>query len=907
MTALRVLLLRLLDVVLARRRDARLKEEIESHLGLLTDEYEARGLTPAAARAAARRAFGGIDQIKADYRDQRGLPLFDALTQDLRFAVRILGRDRGFAATAVLVLGLGIGVNNMLFTILNAHTIRGLPIDRVDRVLFISTIDDRSMERGVSYLDFRDMHAAAKTFGAMVAFTNAPVALAGDGHVPERHDASFVSAHAFSLIGTQPVSGRAFASDDDRPGAPPLVVLSSGLWRSRYGSDSGIVGRSIFVNDISATVIGVMPERSGFPSNAEIWLPLAQFPGLLAQRRDTRTLRVFGRLRDGIAVAAARAEVEGIADQLSGEHPDTNKNVRARVVPINERFMGRLTDPAWMAFMATGVLVVVISGANVANLMFARAIYRRREIAIRSSLGATRRRVMRQLLIEGGVLASLGGLAGLGAALAGVRVFRTAIPENVLPYWQFDYSMDARVFVALVGVSVATVFVFALLPAVHASRTDVVAVLKGGGRSGSDQRAPQRWSTAFLVAEFALTVVLLATAAVSVRIAKPTLPSDAVIDTREILTATVTLPETKYRTSQQRIDFYRRLQERLGAIPGVLSTSVASALPRSGAAEEQLQIDGRPLDNDKRQPVLTVAVGPRYFATLGLTLPRGREFSSADLSSGPAYAIVNDAFARRFFSGQDPLGRRIALTLPSTPAASAPSAPSGPSASSAPSAPSALSATAPTWLTIIGTAPDVRQRSAPAPDALVYRLIDITAPPSASLLVRSRTSPEILRPLLDEQLAAIDPTLPLYKVHTMKQVIRDSEWVGRISSRLATVLTLIAVMLSTVGLYAVTAHAVGQKRQELGVRIALGARPMQVIGVIVRRAVFQLTVGFAAGIGCTMVWAWLFSSGSAEVKPTDPQPLMMVAAMLLVLAVTACIVPARRAIRLDPVAAIRRD
>jgi putative ABC transport system permease protein len=882
-TTIRVLLSRALDLVLGRRRDERLTEEIQAHLDLLTDEYVVRGMTPAEARLAARRAFGGVDQVRAVYRDQRGLPFVDALTQDVRFAVRLLRRDRGFAVTSVLVLGLGIGVNNMLFTILNAHTIRGLPMNRVDRVVHISTFDDRNADRGVSYADFEDFRSAAQSFVGLAAFTNAPVAVAGDGHTPERLESTFVSENAFALIGTQPVLGRSFAPEDDRPGAAAVAILGSGAWQSRYGGDRAVLGRSILVNGAAASIIGVMPERSGFPSTAQVWLPLWQTPGLAMQKRDAWTLRVFGRVRDGVTVSAARAEIESIADRLSRDHPETNTRVRARVVPINERYLGRLTDPAWLAFMTAGFLVVVISCANVANLMLARSVHRAREIAIRTSLGASRRRVVRQLLIEGGVLATLGGVLGLGVAMTGVRLFRSAIPENVLPYW-FDYSMDGRVVTALIAISLGTVFVFALLPAIHASKTDVNRVLKAGGPTGTASRVARRWATAFLIAEFALTVVLLAQLAVSLRIASPTLPADPIIDTRDVLTAAITLPAEQYRTPDQRTEFYRRFDERLRAIPSVSSMSVASALPFSGAAEQRLDIAGRAPASGASQPtVWTIAVRPRYFETLGLTLTRGRDFTEEDGSPGHAHAVVNTRFAQQFFGDQDPIGQRIALSPPQAAQAD------------------------PNWLTVIGVSPDIRQRPVDDPDPLVYLPYRAAPPASAALLVRSGNETAALASLIRNEVLALDPNLPLYRMRTMTQVIRDAQWNGRVAHNLVLVLTFIAVGLSTVGLYAVTAHGVSQRTHEIGVRTALGARPRQVIGIILRRALVQLALGFTAGIACTLVWDRLFSSGRAGVRATDPQSLIIVAAMLTVIAGVACSVPARRATHLDPVAAIRHE
>ena len=378
--------------------------------------------------------------MKEDYRDQRGLPHLETLLQDVRLAVRLLRRDPGFAAAAVAVLGLGIGVNNMLFTILNAHTIRGLPIRDADRVVYLTTFDDRSPDLGVSFLDFTDWRSGARSFDALAAFTTEPAVFSGDGRAPYTFTGTFVSATAFALVGTQPMLGRDFTASDDTPGAPAVIILGSGAWESRYGRDPGILGRAIAVNGAPAVIVGVMPERSGFPSSTgQVWLPLSQVPGLREQARDNRTLSVIGRVRSGIDVSHARAEIETITRQLASDHAATSKQVRARVVPINEQYVGSYTHPGWIAFAAVGILVVLISCANAANLMLAHSLNRSREIAIRTALGASRLRIIRQLSVEGATLAALAGTVGLGLAIAGTRLFSAGIPSGELPYW-VEYS-----------------------------------------------------------------------------------------------------------------------------------------------------------------------------------------------------------------------------------------------------------------------------------------------------------------------------------------------------------------------------------------------------------------------------------------------------------------------------------
>jgi putative ABC transport system permease protein len=588
---------------------------------------------------------------------------------------------------------------------------------------------------------------------------------------------------------------------------------------------------------------------------------------------------VFGRVSDAASVFEAQAEVESILDRIAREHSETSKGLRARVVPINERFLGRPTDQAWLAFIAVGFLMLTVSCANVANLMLARSVLRAREIAIRGSLGASRSRVVSQLLIESTVLAGAAGVLGLMVSLAGVRLFASAIPQNILPYW-LHYAMDARIFAALIAVSFGTVLIFGLVPAFQASRIDVNRVLKDGGRSGTTTGGARRWTTTFLVAEFALTVVVLAQVVVSNRNTVRELPSDAAITSPEILTAAITLPAGKYAAAEQRAEFYRELENRLGNLADISGVAVANTLPLQGAVEQGLQVEGDTRTADEKPPsVRTVAVTSGYFDAIAVPLERGRRF--AEDGSAADTAIVSRRFVDMFFRDQDPIGRRIRLIIPG-----------------APQAP---------WMTIIGVAQDVRYRPVAQSDPVVYRPFRASPMETASLLVRNTAAPGSLTAVLRQTIAAIDPNLPLYRVRTMQQVAYEAEWNGRVSNRFVITLGLLALSLSIVGLYAVTAHAVAQRRQEIGLRMALGARSADVRRLILRRAIFQVALGLVAGTAGAIAWDALFFSGRVDVRFAAPGVLIPIAALLVLVTAVACVVPLRRAIRLDPSTALRHD
>jgi predicted permease len=881
MTSIRVLMSRLLDLLFSGRRERRLEEEIANHLDLLARQYVATGMAPADARRAAQREFGGVERIKEAYRDQRGLPLIDTVARDFGFAVRLMRRNPGFAVTAVLVLGIGVGVNNMLFTILNAHTMRGLPIPQSGRVFFISSVDAKGADRGVSFADFDDIRTSTRQFAGIAAFRGMPMLVTGDGHAPERLDGAYVTPGAFTLLRIEPVQGRGFLESDDVAGAAPVALLSKYVWLSRYGGDAGILGRTVTIDGAPSTIVGIVPDASGFPSTATIWRPLRHAPGLLTEGRDTRTLQVFGRLTDRAERGEAVAEIAAIGDRLAQEYTDTNRNVRARAVPINDRFLGSPTDSVWIAFMTVGFIVVLISCANVANLMLDRSVLRSRELAIRASVGGSRGRLLQQLLAESAAIAAAGAGVGLLVAIAGTRIFRRAIPGDALPYW-VDYSVDWRVLAALIGVSVVTVLVFGLMPSIRASKSDVVIVLKEGGRSSAASRR-HMWSTAFLAAQVALCVVLLAHFAVAVRADGPGPPSDSILDTPTIVTATLTLPPAIYPANAERAGFYDSLLRRVRGVRAIEAAAFASTLPFTNGESKQLVIDGQRFD-DARRSSLVISITPGYFDALRLPLLQGRDFDESDGVPGREHIIVNESFAQEFFPGGGALGRRIAIG----------------------DAVPVDGATVP-WVTIVGISPTVRQRRGTDSEPVIFVPWAAGAPATGALLVRSGLDSATLVATLRQQVQAIDATMPIFRARTLPQVRHDSSWNGRLSSRLFQFLTFIAVALATVGLYAVTAHGVSQQRHEIGIRMALGARPGQIARRVLRHALVQGCIGFGAGIVCTALWASVFPSGDSELRATDVGSLAIVGAILLAVIVVAAAVPMRRATRLDPLTTIRSD
>jgi predicted permease len=913
-------------VIRRRSVEAELAEEMAFHSAMKQREIDARsgaGARGDAATSTLTREFGSDLLGQDQARDVWIAPWLQSLSQDLRFAVRLLVKDRGTAAVAILALAAGLGVTNTLVTILNAGQ-RGLPFEAGARLVHVGSRDARGEPRFVSRLDFEDWRAAATTFAGLAAYSTSVMNVNDAGRAPERFTGTYISANAFGLVGVAPRLGRDFRPEDDRPGAPPVVILSGAVWKDRYGADPQVIGRTILVNAVPAIVIGVMPDGFGFPFKQDVWQPLAQMPpqmeGLTAQARDARGLDVFGRLAESASLAQAEADLTTIAARLAAAYPETNASVVPAIESFNAHYNGRLTDPMSLALLGAVGFVLLIACENVANLLLARSAQRSREIAIRASLGATRGRIARQLLVESLLLALLAGVCGLALAQLGVRLFANAVDALPKPHW-VQFTMDWRLFAQLGAICVGTGLLFGLAPALHVARTDVNGALKEGGRSGAGGARARRWTGAFVIAELTLTVVLLGGAGLMVRSFVALYRADLVVDASRVLTMQLALPAQKYATPQQRAAFYDRLQERLDALPPVAASAISSNLPFAGARERPLEIAGRPssfpsppplASQPVGQPPLTVpslTIGPRYFEAMALPLLRGRAFTDIDGTPGHESAIVNQLFAAKYFPGEGLLGRRIRLA-DATAAAARPTG-SGANATGAARATGAADAVdaGGRWLTIVGVAATMRQRPFRAPDALVY--LPARAEPAAAVVLIVRggpgSEPEALTPLLREEVRALDPDLPVFGVRPLHRLVSLSRWMNQIYGLMFAVFAAAALVLSAVGLYSVTAYSITQRTQEIGLRMALGAPPSRVVWLFARRVAAQLAIGLALGLAGAIVLGRLLGGALVLTAPADPPTLAVVIILLTLVCATASLIPARRATRLDALTALRRD
>jgi predicted permease len=815
--------------------------------------------------------------------------------EDLRFAARLLHKDRWFSLVAALALALGIGVNATVFTFVNAVLIRGLPIADPERTLAVDSWDrGRSRGQGVSYLDYRDWREHTKAFETFAAYSGTIANLSDEGQPPERYSGSHMTANAFSILGMRPVIGRDFVPDDDRRGAASVALIGHTIWLNRYGSSPSVIGRQVRINDIPTTIIGVMPEGVRFPFNTDVWIPLAQIHGLEEQERNSRPLQTFGHLAPGVTRAQAQSELVNISKKIESENTDTNKDIQARVQTFNEQQNGGPIRTVFLSLMGAVAFVLLIACANVANLLLARATNRAREISVRISLGASRWRVVRQLLMESVLLSALAGIGGLGIAAIGIRLFDRATQDVGRPYW-IQFTMDGTVFAFFAAVCLGTGIIFGLAPALHASKTDINEVLKEGGRSGTAGVRARRWTGALMVAELVLTVVLLAGAGFMMRNFVTMYRLDLGVDTSKLLTMALALPDRKYPALEQRLAFYERLEERLKSNPAIESVTITSNIPLQGGFLRRLEVEGKTVDPNAQKPNVTMlTVDPRYFQTVGLPILRGRDLTDQDGMTGREAAIVNQRFAALHFPGEDPIGRRITLSIDLQGGA----APQG-------GVPLSLTAT------IIGIVPSLRQRDfqLPDPDSIAYLPFRTDPRGFMNLIVRSAGDPRLMTPVLREEVRAVDADLPLFGIRTMDEQLAQARWPFRVFGAMFAMFALIALTLSAVGLYAVTAYAVSQRTQEIGVRMALGAQANEVAWLFLRRSLIQLGIGLTLGVAGALGVGTLFSQTQLLIqnRAGDPITIGGITLLLALVASVACFLPARRATRLDPLVALRRD
>jgi predicted permease len=800
---------------------------------------------------------------------------------EARHAVRSLGRSPGLASIAVLALGLGIGLTTTMFSIVNGVVLQGLPFEESERLLHIerAKLAEGQGSLEVPIHDFLDWRERQESFEDLAAFYGGTVYLAGSEDRPVRYEGAFVTANTFRLLRVRPQLGRDFEDGEDHPSRTKVAILSHRVWQDRYRGDAGVLGRAIRLNGEPATIVGVMPEGFAFPMVQQIWSPLRLDP-LKLKRGEGRTLEVIGRLRPGLTPDHAAAELARIAKELEEAYPATNRGVSTVIKPYITEFIGQ--DSIGLLYTMLGAVfgVLLIACANVANLLLARASLRIREVAIRSALGAGRLRVIAQHLLESAMLATVGGALGIAIAHVGTRLFNQAIAAGPgVPFW-FDIRVNPRVALFVLAVSALAGLLAGIIPAVQASRADVNAILKDESR-GSGLRIG-RFSRGLVIAEITLSCGLLVGAALMVKSVVKLKSFRLEYLTEEVLTARVGLFEADYPNVEVRRRFYRDLRERLAGRPGVEGVALTTSLPVWPTERLRFEIEGVAYDSpDKRPRAGVVRVSPGYLATFGLPLRAGRDFLPSDSSDALPVALVSQSFATRHLAG-DALGKRFR--------------------------PEAEDGGEPAWRTVVGVVSDATQLGIDNPEqALWYEPIDQSDAAFASIAVRTAAAPLSLTSLVRDEVAALDPNLPIYYVYTMRQQVERQTWFYGVFGTLFILFGAIALFLAAIGLYAVMAFSVSRRTQEIGIRMAIGAAAADVLRLILRQSLAMIGIGLALGLVLAAGFARLLTAVLFRIEPWDPTVFGGIVLLLVTTAVAATLLPARRAARLDPVEALHHQ
>ena len=871
----------------ARERD--FAHEIESHLQMHIDDNIRAGMSPQEAKRVAVMKLGGVDQTKEAYRDRATIPSLESVVQDLRFTLRQLRRNRAVTVAAVLTLAVAIGANTAIFSVVNAVLFRPLPYPNSERIVNITTT---SSLRGLDDLvlsdaEFNEFKEQTQTLEKMAAYASAALNL-GDVEQPERVGYAEVSVDLFSVLGVPAHLGRTFTPEEDAPGYEPRVIMSHCLWQRHYGSDPNIVGKTIQLNGRNRLVVGVMPQSFHFPQDdTDVWMQLNLDPA--SRTLNMKYLNTIGLLKPGVSREQAESEINTIYKRVKDKYPQYYRNEiggGAAVVGLQEKNVKGIRRALLLLLGAVG-FVLLIACANVANLLLARAAVRQKEIAVRSALGSGRWRIFRQLLTESVLLSVIGGALGLLLAVLILRVLLVGSPLDPVQAQSVKLDLTALGFTALVTLLVGVLF--GLAPALHASKADLNEELKeGGGRGSMQGLRHNRTRTLLVISEVTLSMVLLIGAGLMIQSFLSLLKVDPGYDAPHILSMRLTVPGAKYPQNPDVTNFYQQLQDRIRTIPGVQSAAIINQLPSDAdKSEASFEIEGRPFitDIDREDGIADFRmVSPSYFKTMGIPMLRGRTFTDQEGKQAPPAAIINDKLAHRFFPGEDPTTKRIRLRedLP--------------------------------WIQIVGVIPNIKNQGllADTTQEMYFPYVETSfglpaAMRTMTVVLRTNGDPASFVSPVRNELSAIDRNLPPYKVQTMEQVLAASVSKTRFTMLLLTLFSVLALILAAGGVYSVMAYSVAQRTHEIGIRNALGAQRSDIFKLIMGQgfilAIIGVVLGGIAGLALTRVMSNLLFTVSA----TDPKIFIGVALLLIMVALLACYLPARRAMMVKPIVALRNE
>jgi putative ABC transport system permease protein len=803
--------------------------------------------------------------------------MITSFLRDLRYALRALGRNPGFACVSVLALALGIGANSAIFTVVNSVLLQPLRFRKPEQLVVVR---ERNLKAGFpqfslspgNYLGYRDQN---HTFSGIAAFGGAGFNLAGGGE-PERLRGTRVTLDFFDVLGRSPAMGRTFAAQEMQVGQNRVVILSHGLWQRRFAGSRDALGQTMKLNDELYTVIGVMPPDFQFPARAEIWTPLAMNLQNW-QQRGGHYLSGIGRLKAGTSLAAAQTDLNAIAARAEQQFPNSNSGWDTTISSLQEAAVGRIR-PALLTLTAAVGFVLLIACVNLANLLLSRSSARRREMGVRSSLGAGRGRLIRQLLTESLLLAAMGATAGLALAWAGTRMLVTLTP-NILPRAS-EIALDGRALGFTAAIAVLTGILFGLAPAIHMAKTDLMAALRDGGRGNAIGFRRNRLRSVLVVGEVALALVLLSGAGLLMRSFYHLQSMDPGFDPHDMLTFRTNLPAAKYKSDEAQAAFYTRALERIRSLPGVTAAGAAQIFPLAGDDYilSFVQLGKPPVPVGNQPSAAYYAATPGYFRALRIPIARGRDFTERDNAAAPPVAIISESMARQFYANENPLGQRIQVGNGSKPAE------------------------------IVGIAGDVRDQELEAKGRpAVYE--PAAQVPFNAMYFGIRTAGDVaaLIPGVRSAMRELDAELPLDGVGTVDALVATSLSQRRFAMLLMAIFAGLALVLAMVGIYGVISYSVTQATQEIGIRMALGARRSDVLKMVFGYAGVLLAAGLAIGASAALGTGRYLASQLFEVKPTDPATYAAVAGVLLATGLAACAIPAFRAMRVDPLVALRNE
>jgi putative ABC transport system permease protein len=895
MRSFRAWFARLGELVFRRRRDLELAAEMESHLDLHIADGIRCGLTPAEARRQAVLALGGIDQTKENYRDRRGLPALEAILQDVRFGLRLLRKNPGFASVAVLTLALGIGANTAIFSVINGVLLKPLPFERPDRLVTIYHTPPQANFPGrpifaVSPANFLDWRSQSQAFEAMSAYSFRRFTLTGRGHT-EAIPAAMVNNGFFSILRAHPLMGRVFLEDEDTPGRDHEVILSYSLWRGHFGGDSEIVGKNVEFNGEPFTVVGVMgpdfdfPIFTGLNERIQIWKPIAWSDRERAVR-DSHNYLVVARLKDGFSLQQAQAELDAISSRLAQQHPKDDKGWGAIEVPLREDLVGKIR-PSLLILLGAVAFVLLIACANVANLLLARTLSRRREIAIRAALGAGRGRLLQQALSETLLLAFGGGVVGLVFAHLGIEMIVNFLGQR-LPRFN-GVGLDASVLAFTLGASLVTGLTAGLLPAQRLAKEESNQALKESPGQVASDAIGRRTRNVLVASEIALSLMLLIGAGLLIRSLWALRNTNLGFDPDHVLTMELSISPTKFAAPPQQSRFFERVLERVRALPGVESAGMNDDLPLRGGSTEPILAEGWPTVPMSDLPEVDVRIiSPGYLSAMRIPLVSGRDFDDSNAAGRAGAVLISQAMAKQFWPNQNPLGKHVTLYfLPQVTRA------------------------------VVGVVADVKQDGLDqkrASAGLYFPLAQLTAPIGTpwqsfgmNLVVRTAQSPSSVAAAVDKAVHEVDREVAVLNVRTMDDLVSASLSPQRFTMLLLAAFAGLALFLATIGIYSVISYSVSRRAHEIGIRLSLGARRAEVLLLVVRQGMAVAALGILIGIIGALILSRLMSTIVYGVTASDPLTFLAVCLLLTCVALLACYIPARRALCVDPAVTLRHE